>query len=332
MNENSSNLFESEMNETCTNINDALDAYYIPTMYAIEFIFGLIGNVIVISGYIFCLKEWKCSNIYLFNLSISDLVFICTLPMFVVYYGNGKKWVFGNLLCKLNRYILYTNMYLSMLFLACISIDRYLLVSNPMRLHIFQRKKTAIFICIALWIFVTLEVVPMLTFIGPDGVKTSDNSTVIKCVDYASSGNATHNLIYNICLTIFGFLLPMCIMGIFCVKTARRLKKLNQERSRNITLEKPLTLVILALVIFSVLFTPYHIMRNARMVSRLDNIGLSNCTILAIRAAYTITRPIAFLNTITNPIFYFLFGDKFRETITSSIKSHCLRNVLQRAK
>ncbi|XP_067825471.1 succinate receptor 1-like [Heptranchias perlo] len=313
------------MNETCSNINDALDAYYVPTMYAIEFILGLIGNVTVICGYIFCLKEWKCSNIYLFNLSISDLVFICTLPMFVVYYGNGKKWVFGDLLCKLNRYILYTNMYLSVLFLACISIDRYLLVSNPLKLHVFQRKKTAIFICIALWIFVTLEVVPMLTFIGPDGVRAHDNSTITKCVDYASSGNATHNLIYNVYLTIFGFLLPMCIMGIFCMKTARRLKILSQERNRNNTLEKPLTLVILAIVIFSVFFTPYHIMRNVRMVSRLDNIGFSRCTVLCIKAAYTITRPLAFVSTITDPILYFLFGDKFRETVMNSIKSHCLK-------
>ncbi|XP_067897792.1 succinate receptor 1-like [Heterodontus francisci] len=307
------------MNETCSKLNEVLDTYYLTTMYAIEFILGLTGNVIVISGYVFCLKEWKCSNIYLFNLAISDLVFICTLPMFVVYYANGKKWIFGDRLCKLNRYILYTNMYLSMLFLVCISIDRYLLVSNPMRLHMFQRKRVAIIICIGLWIFVTLEVLPIVTFIG---VTAHDNNTITKCVDYASAGNAVHNLIYNMCLTAVGFLLPMSIMGIFCVKTARILKKLSQDRAENITLEKPLTLVILAIVIFSIFFTPYHIMRTARMVSRLENISLSHCTIEGIKAVYTISRPIAFLNIITNSVFYFLSGDKFREIITSSIRSH----------
>uniref|UniRef100_UPI00398E7EAC succinate receptor 1-like n=1 Tax=Pristiophorus japonicus TaxID=55135 RepID=UPI00398E7EAC len=321
-----------EINETCSNINQILETYYLTTMYSIEFILGLIGNTIVICGYIFCLKEWKCSNIYLFNLSISDLIFICTLPMFVVYYANNKRWVFGNFLCKLNRYILYTNMYLSILFLVCISIDRYLLVSNPLRFHIFQRRRTAIFICIALWIFVTLEIVPTLTFIGADGVTAADNSTFIKCVDYASSGNPSHNLIYNMCLTFFGFLLPMCIMGVFCVQTARKLNKINQERIRNVTLEKPLTLVILAIVIFSALFTPYHILRTARMVSRLEVINLSDCTIEGIKAAYAIARPIAFLSTITNPIFYFLAGDKFRETITSSIKSLCSRNAPQHSR
>ncbi|XP_020384387.2 succinate receptor 1-like [Rhincodon typus] len=314
------------MNDTCSRMNEILDTYYLTTFYTIEFILGLTGNLIVISGYIFCLKEWKCSNIYLFNLAISDLVFICTLPMFVAYYANGKIWIFGNFLCKLNRYILYTNMYISMLFLACISIDRYLLVSNPMRIHIFQKKKVAVSICIGLWIFVTLEVLPMLTFIG---ATAHDNNTIIKCVDYASAGSAVHNLIYNVCLTVVGFMLPMSIMGVFCVKTAHMLKKLNNYQSRGVTLEKPLTLVILAIVIFSVFFTPYHVMRNIRMVSRLEDISLSHCTVEIIKAVYTISRPIAFLSIITNSVFYFLSGDKFREIITSNIRnaarSHCFR-------
>ncbi|XP_069753568.1 succinate receptor 1-like [Narcine bancroftii] len=320
-----------EINGTCSRINDILDSYYLTTMYSIEFLLGLIENVVVISGYIFCLKNWKCSNIYLFNLSISDLVFICTLPMIVVYYANGKHWIFGSLLCQINRYILYTNMYLSMLFLACISIDRYLLVSNPLKKHMFQRKKGAIFICVTLWIFVTLEIIPLLMFIDSDNT-TIDNSTIIKCMDYASSGNPVHNLIYNVFLTIFGFVLPMSIMGVFCVKTARKLKNLRQERTWNVPLEKPLTLVILAIAIFSVLFTPYHIMRNARVVSRLENINISKGVVECIKAAYALSRPVAFLSVITNPIFYFFSGDRFRETIVNSLKCHWLKNTVQHPK
>ncbi|XP_078266287.1 succinate receptor 1-like [Rhinoraja longicauda] len=315
------------MNETCSRINSILESYYLTTMYSIEFLLGLIGNIVVISGYVFCLKNWKCSNIYLFNLSISDLIFICTLPMFVVYYAKGKHWVFGSFLCMMNRYILYTNMYLSMLFLVCISIDRYLLVSNPLRGHVFQRKKTAIFVCVAMWVFVTLEVIPILTFIGSDNVTALDNSTVIKCVDYASAGNPVHNLIYNVCLTIFGYVLPMSIMGVFCLKTAHKLKELSRERTCSITLEKPLMLVILAITIFSVLFTPYHIMRNIRMISRLDNINISTGAIECIKAAYTLSRPVAFLSIITNPIFYFFSGDRFRETIANNLKCCRSRNA-----
>ncbi|XP_067850697.1 succinate receptor 1-like [Heptranchias perlo] len=307
-----------EMNETCTNINANVERYYLATMYIIEFIIGLIGNVTVISGYVFCLKSWKCSNIYLFFLSVTDLLFICTLPMFAIQYANDSEWFYSDLCCKFNRYFLNSNLYLSVLYLTCISIDRYLLVRNPTRLHWFQRKQTAVAICFLLWIFVTVELIPMFTFIGPKNVTDNDEHIVV-CVDYASSGNAWHSLIYSMFLTIVDFILPLCVMGFCSIQTANSIRKISSQRRRNINLEKPHRLVISALVIFSVLFTPYHIMRNARIASRIGNRRRSLCTHWGIKAGYAITRPIAYLSSAINPIFYFLLGDRFRETLLSKL-------------
>ncbi|KAG9343482.1 hypothetical protein JZ751_013648 [Albula glossodonta] len=44
-------------------------------MYSLEFCLGFLGDLPVILGYIFCLKEWKSTDIYLFNLAVSDLLF-----------------------------------------------------------------------------------------------------------------------------------------------------------------------------------------------------------------------------------------------------------------
>ncbi|XP_062900878.1 succinate receptor 1-like [Mobula hypostoma] len=297
----------------CVDINKGVERFYLTTMYSIEFIVGLIGNVIVISGYIFCLKNWKCSNIYLFFLSITDLLFICTLPMFVVQYANGSEWFYGEICCKFNRYFLNSNLYLSVLYLTCISIDRYLLIRNPTKLHWFQRKRTAVVICFTLWVFVSLELIPMFTFIGPKNI-TDNEDHIVVCIDYASSGNAWNSIIYSLLLTIVDFILPLCVMGFCCIQTARSLKKLSAQRRRNIKLEKPHRLVILALVIFTVLFTPYHIMRNVRIASRMNK-DLPFCKRRGIKAAYALTRPIAYLSSAINPIFYFLLGDRFREIL-----------------
>ncbi|XP_038672859.1 succinate receptor 1-like [Scyliorhinus canicula] len=314
-----------ETNGTCFDINPQLEKYYLPTMYGIEFIFGLIGNLSVIWGYIFCLKDWSCSNIYLFNLSISDLAFICTLPMLVVYYGKGNVWTFGQVMCVVNRYILHTNMYTSILFLCCISFDRYLLVMRPLKLHSFQKKGNAIVICLGIWIFVTVELVPIFVFVHADATNSTESDSFLKCLDYASSGDATCNLIYSLFLTVFAFLIPLSVMLLFYMETARGLQKIQQQRC-NVQVEKPLMLVILAIVIFLLFFTPYHLMRNVRIASRMKNNGLSECSKLGVKAAYAITRPIAFLNSITNPIFYFLLGDKFRELFFNKLKSVFLRN------
>ncbi|XP_048398543.1 succinate receptor 1-like isoform X2 [Stegostoma tigrinum] len=304
-----------ETNETCTDINSHVEKYYLTTMYSIVFIVGLIGNVTVISGYIFCLKKWKCSNIYLFSLSVTDLFFICTLPMFVIQYANDSEWHYGDLWCKFNRYFLNCNLYLSVLYLTCISIDRYLLVKSPTNLYRFQEKQTAAIICLLLWIFVTVELVPMFTFIGPKNITDNDDNAVV-CVDYASSGKARDSLVYSLFLTIVDFILPLCIMGYCSIKTATCLREINAQRRRTIKLKKPHRLVILAVVIFSVLFTPYHIMRNIRIASRM---GKKTCTYKGIKAGYAITRPIAYLSSAINPIFYFMLGDRFRETLLSKL-------------
>ncbi|XP_067898777.1 succinate receptor 1-like [Heterodontus francisci] len=305
-------------NETCVDINPHVEKYYLTPMYSIEFIVGVIGNLTVISGYVFCLKEWKCSNIYLFFLSVTDLFFICTLPMFVDQYANDSKWFYSDLCCKFNRYFLNCNLYLSVLYLTCISIDRYLLVRNPTKLHWFQKKQTAIVICFILWVFVTVELIPMFTFIGPKNVTDNDEQAVV-CVDYASSGKARNSMIYSMLLTIVDFILPLCIMGFCSIKTANNLRKISSQRRKYINLEKPHRLVILALVFFTVLFTPYHIMRNIRIASRMGNKMRSTCIYKGIKAGYAITRPIAYLSSAINPIFYFMLGDRFRETLLSKV-------------
>ncbi|NXS61105.1 SUCR1 protein, partial [Brachypteracias leptosomus] len=304
------------VNETdgCSLMNRDLEKYYLSTMYSLEFILGFIGNAIAVFGYIFCLKNWKSGNIYLFNLTLSDLLFLCTLPILVNSYSKDQ-WTKDQVLCHSNRFLLHANLYSSILFLTVISIDRYMAIKYPFREHFLQKTKTALIVSLAVWIGVILELLPLMFFLEP---LTSANN--YKCLDYASSGDPTKSLIYSMFLTVFGFLIPLVVMCCFYVKMVLFLKNRSEQLSSLLTLEKPLTLVILTMVIFSVLFTPYHIMRNVRLASRIPALGVSGCTQRIINTVYIITRPIAFLNSAINPVFYFLMGDHFRELLMAKIR------------
>ncbi|NWR67559.1 SUCR1 protein, partial [Bucorvus abyssinicus] len=303
-------------NETggCLLMNRVLEKYYLSTMYSLEFILGFIGNTIAVFGYIFCLKNWKSANIYLFNLSLSDLLFLCTLPILVNSYSRDQ-WAKKSILCHSNRFLLHANLYSSILFLTVISIDRYMLIKYPFREHFLQRRKMALIISVAIWIGVILELLPLMYFLEP---LTSANN--FKCLDYASSGDPVKSLIYSMFLTVFGFLIPLMIMCCFYVKMVLFLKNRSEQLSSTLTLEKPLTLVVITVVIFSLLFTPYHIMRNVRLASRIPALKVSVCTQDIINTIYIITRPIAFLNSAINPVFYFLMGDRFREMLMAKIR------------
>ncbi|XP_008050502.1 succinate receptor 1 [Carlito syrichta] len=308
-----------DQDATCKNwedTRDALEKYYLSIFYGIEFIVGILGNLVVVFGYLFCLKNWNSSNVYLFNLSISDLAFLCTLPMLMRSYAN-RKWMYGFVLCISNRYVLHANLYTSILFLTFISIDRYLLMKHPFRDHRLQKKECAILISLAIWVLVILELLPILPLIRP-----TTNSNETTCNDYASSGEAKYSLIYSMYLTLFAFLIPLFVMCFFYYKIAVFLKQRSRQLTTALPLEKPLTLVIMAVVIFSVLFTPYHIMRNVRIVSRLVNWKQYQCTEFVINILYVVTRPLAFLNSVINPVFYFLMGDHFREMLMSKLRHH----------
>ncbi|XP_069829999.1 succinate receptor 1 [Dendropsophus ebraccatus] len=301
----------------CSSVDCLLEKYYLSTVYSLEFIFGILGNGIVMFGYIFGIKKWSSGNVYLFNLCLSDFAFLCTLPLLIHSYTHGS-WMFEEFLCYSNRYLLHANLYTSILFLTFISIDRYLIIKFPFKDHIMQKTGTAIIISVGIWVAVMLEIGPILFFI-----ELRDSS---QCLSYGSSGMASSSLIYSMCLTVTGFLIPLCTMCIFYLQMARFLKTRNGTLTTSFSLEKPLTLVSVAVIVFFILFTPYHIMRNVRIASRLEGWNLSEEAMVAINSIYVLTRPIAFLNSVINPVFYFLMGDNFREMLLAKIRN-CFKTM-----
>lgn len=81
-------------------------------------------------------------GIYLINLSVADLLYIMALPLWIDYFLQHDDWIHGQESCKLFGFIFYTNIYVSIAFLCCISLDRYLAVAYPMRFAKVRRIKT----------------------------------------------------------------------------------------------------------------------------------------------------------------------------------------------
>lgn len=81
-------------------------------------------------------------GVYLINLSVADLLYIATLPLWIDYFLQHDDWIHGQESCKLFGFIFYTNIYVSIAFLCCISLDRYLAVAYPLRFAKVRRVKT----------------------------------------------------------------------------------------------------------------------------------------------------------------------------------------------
>ncbi|KAM6961118.1 succinate receptor 1-like, partial [Aplochiton taeniatus] len=300
----------------CTQLSHVLELYYLSPFYALEFCVGFPSNLVVVLGYIFLLPEWRSINIYLFNLALSDLTFLCTLPRLSYLYANGKleRHPYA---CIINRYILHVNLYSSILFMAWVSLDRFLVVKHPSRQHFLLSRPAALLMTALSWLAVNVQVAPLVLLM----VQDLQRGNWSFCKDFASLRADSNLLPYSLTLTLTGYVLPLLGIGLASVHL-RRLLRAQQEaiRGRTTSFRRPLRMVKVAAIMFLVLYTPYHFMRNVRIVSREARPALALCPMMYIRGLYILTRPLAFLHSVINPVFYFLIGDQFRELLLAKLR------------
>ena len=77
-------------------------------VYLVTFVFGLVGNTLVI--YVIAkyrkIRVRSVSNYYIWNLAFADELFVLTLP-FVGYATYANNWPFDAVSCKVVKYIFY---------------------------------------------------------------------------------------------------------------------------------------------------------------------------------------------------------------------------------
>lgn len=142
--------------------NADFNRIFLPTIYSIIFLMGIIGNglVIIVMGY--QKKQRSMTDKYRLHLSVADLLFVITLPFWSV--DAAISWYFGNVLCKAVHVIYTVNLYSSVLILAFISLDRYLAIvhaTNSQRPRKLLAEKV---VYVGVWLPALLLTVPDIIF------------------------------------------------------------------------------------------------------------------------------------------------------------------------
>ncbi|KAI4887087.1 hypothetical protein NFI96_028009, partial [Prochilodus magdalenae] len=95
----------------------------------IIFILGVAGNGLVIWIAGFKVKKSVITTWYR-SLAVSDFIYCSTLPFYVIYVVTNN-WPFGLYMCKFMFFIMWLNMYSSIILLTIISVDRCVVVMFP---------------------------------------------------------------------------------------------------------------------------------------------------------------------------------------------------------
>ena len=212
--------------------------------------------------------------------------------------------------------------------MVLLSMDRYLLVKHPTRDHYLLRPRTALIVSGLGWLAVNVQIAPMISLMVDDLHSTNSQ----RCIDYASLQGQVNPFSYSLGLTMTGYILPLLGLCVFSYKIAQLLHA--QERAiqrRTTSFKRPLRVVASAAAMFLVLYTPYHVLRNITIASKQPWAGVPHCTKMYIEGMYIVSRPLAFVHSVINPVFYFLMGDKFRELLLTKVRKLARKTEQQNA-
>ncbi|OCT92590.1 hypothetical protein XELAEV_18015647mg [Xenopus laevis] len=175
--------------------------------YSIVLIIGSCGNILALHLTFKRGKKVNSTDIYLINLAVSDALFTLTLPGRITYYILNFHWPFGDSLCRITAFIFYTNTYVGIYFMTCVSVDRYIAVVHALRFSKVRKTRYVKYICILVWCIVVLQTMPLL--FRP---MTKINKNTVTCMEYL---NVSHLPVLLLLACIFGYGTPFGII-LFC--------------------------------------------------------------------------------------------------------------------
>uniref|UniRef100_A0A3B3XBV9 G-protein coupled receptors family 1 profile domain-containing protein n=2 Tax=Poecilia mexicana TaxID=48701 RepID=A0A3B3XBV9_9TELE len=280
---------------SCFGVNFNFPLSFLPPVFILVFVFGLIANGWGLNS---LWRNWKKLgnvNVFILNLGIADILYLLTLPFLVAYYLNDRRWIFGEAFCKVTRFCFNLNLYCSIGFLTCISVYRYLAIVHPMKVMGRLTVTHSVIISAIVWILVSLQSLPDMFF-----PKNSANMT-LQCVDTTMIEYVEDYLQYSLIWTIIGFCIPSLItvacyghvIVLLCYKD--NIDKVLKQRS--------LKLLIILILLFSICYIPYHVLKNFNLWSRV----LSKQKICykwsnGVYIAQRICRGLVCLNGALNPL------------------------------
>ena len=284
-------------NISCQRVSVDFSQQFLPGVYVTVFIVGVIANGFGLKSLYHNWKKLKFINIFVLNLGIADILYLLTLPFLVSYNALGSKWIFGDAFCKITRFCFNLNLYGSIGFLTCISVYRYLAVVHPVGIMSRITRSHTVIITVIVWVLVCVQIVPDMFF-----TKTYKNNTD-KCYETTSIFYVKEYLTYSIGWTLSGFCIPSLI--ILCCYGHMIVVLCTKPNIDTVLKQRCLRLLFILIVLFSVCYIPYHVLKNLNLKARiLAKERLCQEWFDGVYIAHQISRGLVCLNSAVNPLIY----------------------------
>ncbi|XP_069476379.1 hydroxycarboxylic acid receptor 3-like [Ambystoma mexicanum] len=234
----------------------------------VEFGIGLLGNGVALWIFCFRMTSWKASTVYLFNLSLADVLLIFCLPFRACYFMQSSNWHFGNAPCSLMLFMVSLNRAGSIFFLTLVAVDRYFKVVHPYHRINTTTKMEAVVLAVLMWSVIVAMTIYILT---ETHLINGEVTNTTLCESFDFNRNLSSTLIWHNIFFVAEFAVPLVVI-LFCTGSIVRQLKTNQMGRQGKT-QRAVKSVTAVIFVFIFCFLPSTVAIIAVSISK----GLSRC-------------------------------------------------------
>ncbi|XP_055467492.1 platelet-activating factor receptor [Psammomys obesus] len=291
-----------------------------PIAYSVIFVLGVVANgyVLWVFARLYPSKKLNEIKIFMVNLTMADLLFLITLPLWIVYYYNEGNWILPKFLCNLAGCFFFINTYCSVAFLGVITYNRYQAVAHPIKTAQATTRKRGISLSLVIWISITATASYFLATDSTNLVPKKDGSdNITRCFEHYEPRSVPILVVHvfiAFCFFLVFFLILYCNLVIIHTLLTRPVR---QQRKAEVK-RRALWMVCTVLAVFVICFVPHHMVQ---LPWTLAELGYQTNFHQAINDAHQITLCLLSTNCVLDPVIYCFLTKKFRKYLSEKLYS-----------
>ncbi|KAB5562570.1 hypothetical protein PHYPO_G00019420 [Pangasianodon hypophthalmus] len=299
-----------------------------PAFYGVVFVIGLAANAYALYV-LHHMRESRAMSemrIYMTNLTVADLLFVCVLPFWISYYSHRGNWIYSDALCRISGSLFFINTYCSVLFLTVISINRYWAVTRPLVAASSDCWKRGAITSVIVW---AITLAAAANQLAEPGIQEDKHAGVSRCFEGYHNNNSEsklpvvviHFIIIGLFFTVF-LLVVLCNVLIACTLLAQPISQPRPSTGRRPygTKRRALRMLCAVVGVFVICFVPHHVVQGPWTLGVLKMTNWSEETLQYLNDAHQVTLLLMGLNCILDPIVYCFSTRKFRMYIQDHLK------------
>ncbi|XP_062328809.1 P2Y purinoceptor 13-like [Osmerus eperlanus] len=294
----------------------SVTAVLFPCLYSALFLVSLVLN---------CLAAWIFFNIpststfvvYLKNVVVADLLMTLTIAVKVLSDAGVGSWRLRAFHCRYSAVLFYSTMYISILLLGLISLDRYLKIVRPFGKSALQRVGVGQALSTAVWVVVTALALPNVVLSNRAPVPSGGG---LKCTSLKEeAGLRWHEGFNYFCQVIFwGTLLEMVLCYSFISRKVFQSYKASRSNCKAAGRQTKAK-VFVVVGVFFLCFAPFHFARVPYTLTQTRNLGNPCRAQNALYVAKETTLWLSATNVCLDPLIYVFLCRAFRRKLTAAL-------------